>query len=119
MPQCESTCDISLVFTKFTDTSISKDGMHSQNHEVPARGQVLIVVSGPPTLGSHQKRVCDALIELLEVHGRLFALVKRATFSDGTIHAVAEFCSTTAARNALHIYHDGVSTIVSSVSLRS
>lgn len=51
-------------------------------------------------------------MELLEAHGRLFAFVNKMEFSDGTFRAVAEYCSTAAASQALHALRESISVMV-------
>jgi hypothetical protein len=46
-------------------------------------------------------RAVSDVLAILKSHGRLFAFFKRSVFPDGSFRAVAEYCSTTAAKIAI------------------
>ncbi|KAK5988744.1 Meiosis protein mei2 [Cladobotryum mycophilum] len=73
-------------------------------------GQILLFAVVPPGSVVDPVRAMEAVRRFLQSHGRLFALVKRATFQNGSFRAVAEFCDITAATPAIESCNRGLTT---------
>jgi hypothetical protein len=55
----------------------------------------------------------EAVQIFLQKHGRLFAFVRRATFSDGSFRAIAEFCDNSVILPLLRNYDTAITIEVS------
>lgn len=63
--------------------------------------QIFVFASVPPGAAIDVSRSADIVQRLLQVHGRLFAFIRRSTFPNGSFRAVAEFCDASAVVPAL------------------
>ncbi|KAL7918507.1 RNA recognition motif 2 domain-containing protein [Trichoderma austrokoningii] len=73
-------------------------------------GQVQVFAVVPPGIVLDPTHVLRVAHRFLQSHGRLFAFVRMATFPNGSLRAVAEFCDTTTAFPVIQACSGGIST---------